>query len=81
MQLGRNPYYGWQVFENFVYFTQANGADVEMVRLDMATGKLESTRLFKNSKRFHFRLHPSGNKILVVEHLLANSELVKVTWP
>jgi hypothetical protein len=80
VQLGRNPYHSWQVFNHYVYFTKDNGSDVEIHRLDINTGKKQKKRLFKNSNRFHFRLHPSGNKILVVESLLSNSELVKVTW-
>jgi len=80
VQLGRNPYHSWQVFNNYVYFTKDKGSDVEIYRIDINTGKIQNKRLFKNSNRFHFRLHPSGNKMLVVESLLSNSELVKVTW-
>ena len=80
VQLGRNPYHSWQVFDHYVYFTKDKGSDVEIHRIDINTGKTQKERLFKNSNRFHFRLHPSGNKMLVVESLLSNSELVKVTW-
>jgi DNA-binding winged helix-turn-helix (wHTH) protein/Tol biopolymer transport system component len=80
VQLGRNPYHGWQVFDNYVYFTKDKGSDVEIHRLNIDTGQIQIKRLFKNSNRFHFRLHPSGNKMLVVESLLSNSGLVKVTW-
>jgi len=80
VQLGRNPYHSWQVFDNYVYFTKDKGSDVEINRIDINTGKIQKRRLFKNSNRFHFRLHPSGNKMMVVESLLSNSELVKVTW-
>jgi len=80
VQLGRNPYHSWQVFNNYVYFTKDKGSDVEIHRIDINTGKIQNKRLFKNSNRFHFRLHPTGNKMLVVESLLSNSELVKVTW-
>ncbi|NQZ90173.1 MAG: winged helix-turn-helix domain-containing protein [Colwellia sp.] len=80
VQLGRNPYHSWQVFEHYVYFTTDKGSDVEIHRIDINTGKTQKKILFQNSNRFHFRLHPSGNKMLVVESLLSNSELVKVTW-
>jgi len=80
VQLGRNPYHSWQVFEHYVYFTKDKGSDVEIHRIDINTRETQKKTLFKNSNRFHFRLHPSGNKMLVVESLLSNSELVKVTW-
>ena len=81
VQLGRNPYHGWQIIDNYVYFTKDKGSDVEIHRLDINSGNTQKKILFKNSNRFHFRFHPSGNKILVVESLLSNSKLVKITWP
>jgi transcriptional activator of cad operon len=80
VQLGGNPNYSWQVFDNFVYFTKSKGGDVIIHRFNMDTGEKQQKVLFKNSHSFHFRLHPSGDKMLIVEYLLANSEMIKIIW-
>jgi len=80
-QLGRNVYYSWQVFDNYVYFRKSHYVDGKIHRLDMATGKIEIKRVFENSRSFYFRLSPNGQKILIADYLLLSSEMVKVTWP
>ncbi len=80
VQLGKKPYYNWQVSQNHVYFTKTNGANVDIYRLNINTGILDSKELYKGLHSYHFNLHPSSKKILIAESLLPQSDLVKVIW-
>ena len=59
-------------------FTHRSGADARMIRIDIDSGEEESRRLAKNPFRLNFDIHPSGDRILVVKSLLAESNLVKL---
>ena len=80
VQLGKKPYYSWQVSQNYVYFTKANGTNVDIYRLNINTGVLDNKELYKGLHSYHFNLHPSSKKILIAESLLPQSDLVKVIW-
>ena len=80
VNFGNNPYYHWEVSNGYVYFTQANRENVELVRVQVDTSIVEQHVLFEKSRSFHFNIHPNTQKMLVAEYLLPQSDLVKVTW-
>ncbi|NOU51434.1 hypothetical protein HG263_12930 [Pseudoalteromonas sp. JBTF-M23] len=81
LQFEQFDFLNWRVQGNYVYWTEAVKLNVYLNRYALDTGKFEQKLLFENSWDTEFSLHPSGDKILVSHSLLADSDLVKVTWP
>jgi DNA-binding winged helix-turn-helix (wHTH) protein/Tol biopolymer transport system component len=80
IQLGKNPYYIWQILKGDIYFTKSVNSDVYLYRFNLKSGELLKQRLFKNSRSYHFNFHPDVTKLLVAEALVPQSDLVKVVW-
>ncbi len=78
--IGDNPYYHWEIAGGYVYFSQARGDNVMLVRVEIEAGQTEQRVLFENSRSYHFNMHPNTQKMLVAESLLPPSDLVKVVW-
>ena len=71
----------WQIDKQFLYFSHWQGNDGYLNRLVLASGEKKTVLLAKNSGQLEFNLHPDGQKLLITQSLLADSNLVKVTWP
>ena len=70
----------WQVRGDWLYFTEHEGNLAVMHRVNFKTGTRERRELAKNRFRLNFDLNATGDRALFVKSLLAESNLVKVTW-
>jgi len=70
----------WHIQGEYLYFSQNGDIDFYLTRLNMKSNLQERRLLSKNTWEKGFYLHPDGTRLLVTQSLLANSNLVKVTW-
>jgi len=70
----------WHIQGDYLYFSQNAQLDFYLTRLNMKTNLQERRLMAKNSWEKGFYLHPDGQRLLITQSLLANSNLVKVTW-
>ena len=70
----------WHVQGDYLYFSQSAHTDFYLTRLNMKSKQQERRLMAKNSWEKGFYLHPDGKRLLITQSLLANSNLVKVTW-
>jgi DNA-binding winged helix-turn-helix (wHTH) protein/Tol biopolymer transport system component len=70
----------WQIQGDYLYFSQNSAVDFYLTRLNMKSKVQERRLMAKNSWEKGFYLHPDGKRLLITQSLLANSNLVKVTW-
>ncbi|WP_332035944.1 winged helix-turn-helix domain-containing protein [Microbulbifer sp.] len=70
----------WQVHGDWLYFTEHEGNLAVMQRVNLKTGVRERRELARNRFRLNFDLNAHGDRVLFVKSLLAESNLVKVTW-
>jgi len=70
----------WKIQGEYLYFTQLLGQDVVMTRHDLATKQQETRVMAQNGFRLNFDIHPSSEKFLITQQLLADSNLVRVQW-
>ncbi|WOX03892.1 winged helix-turn-helix domain-containing protein [Microbulbifer pacificus] len=70
----------WQVRGDWLYFTVHEGNLAVMQRVNFKTGSRERRELARNRFRLNFDLNAHGDRALFVKSLLAESNLVKVTW-
>lgn len=70
----------WHIQGDYLYFSQNGQLDFYLTRLNMKTNLQERRLMAKNSWEKGFYLHPDGQRLLITQSLLANSNIVKVTW-
>lgn len=70
----------WHIQGEYLYFSQNDEVDFYLTRLNMKSNLQERRLLAKNTWEKGFYLHPDGKRLLITQSLLANSDLVKVTW-
>jgi hypothetical protein len=70
----------WHIQGNYLYYSQNGGIDFYLNRLNMKSNVQESRLMAKNTWEKGFYLHPDGQRLLIIQSLLAKSNLVKVTW-
>ncbi len=79
----------WSVSDKGLYFTSRTGREAFLHQISFDnlnsnnfkySENVKSTSIGHNRFRLSFDLHPFENKILLVESLSAQSDLVKVTW-
>jgi DNA-binding winged helix-turn-helix (wHTH) protein/Tol biopolymer transport system component len=70
----------WHIQGDYLYFSQNGDIDFYLTRLNMRSKLQESRLMGKNTWAKGFYLHPDGQRLLITQSLLANSNLVKVDW-
>ncbi len=70
----------WHIQGDFLYFSQNGELDFYLSRLNMKSNLQEHRLMAKNAWEKSFFLHPDGKRLLITQSLLADSDLVKVTW-
>ncbi len=70
----------WKVQGEYLYFTKLTGQDVVMTRHHLSTKQQQTRIMAQNGFRLNFDIHPSSDKFLITQQLLADSNLVKVHW-
>ncbi|MCW8126662.1 winged helix-turn-helix domain-containing protein [Microbulbifer halophilus] len=70
----------WQVHRGWLYYTEHSGNDAYMTRVHLQSGETQRKLLAKNRFRLNFDLHPDGARMLAVRSLLAESNLVRVSF-
>lgn len=70
----------WQVERGWLYYTEHRGNDAYMTRLRLEDGRKQRKLLTKNRFRLNFDLHPQGARMIAVRSLLAESDLVQVSF-
>nr|WP_284500227.1 winged helix-turn-helix domain-containing protein [Microbulbifer sp. GX H0434] len=70
----------WQVERGWLYYTEHRGNDAYMTRLRLEDGRKQRKLLAKNRFRLNFDLHPQGARMIAVRSLLAESDLVQVSF-
>ncbi len=70
----------WHIQKNYLYFSHDEKNKSYLSRIDMTTGHKEVQVMAENVWIQGFNLHPEGRKLLIVQSLLADSNLVKVNW-
>ena len=74
----------WAVRKGFLYFTRAVGRQAQLCRYPMAADKkvneAECHSIGENQFRLSFDIHQSKDKLMLVESLSAESNIVRLTW-
>ena len=70
----------WQIYNNALYYTGHEENLAYLYRTDIASGVTEKQLVAKNRFRLNFDLSADGTTILAVRSVLAQSDLVKVTY-
>jgi DNA-binding winged helix-turn-helix (wHTH) protein/Tol biopolymer transport system component len=70
----------WHIQGDYLYFSQNGRLDFYLSRLNMKSNIQERRLMAKNAWEKSFYLHPNGKRLIITQSLLANSDLVKVTW-
>lgn len=70
----------WHIQGDHLYFSQSGDLDFYLMRLNLKTNFKERRLMAKNTWEKGFYLHPDGQRLLITQSLLANSNLVKVNW-
>lgn len=70
----------WHIQGDYLYFSQNGKLDFYLSRLNMKSNIQERRLMAKNTWEKSFYLHPNGKRLIITQSLLANSDLVKVTW-
>lgn len=83
-QIGSSNPHHWQVVSDTLYFSRIQGRETQLCRLlletkDMAVNP-QCASTGHNRFRLSFDVHPSEQKILLVESLGAQSDIIKMTW-
>ena len=71
----------WRIHREFLYFSHLEGQDVHLTRQPLAGGEPQTRLLSRNSYNLNIDVHPNGQTLLITQSLLADSNIVKVTWP
>jgi len=70
----------WHIQDDYLYFSQNADTHFYLTRLNMKSKQQERQLMAKNAWEKGFYLHPDGQRLLITQSLLADSNLVKVTW-
>lgn len=68
----------FSIYQNWLYYTDRTGNDAYINRVNMDTAEKQRTLLAKNRFRLNFDISPSGEKLLGVRSILAQSNIIKV---
>ena len=78
-----NPH-RWQVINDTLYFSRILGREAQLCKLPIntvaSTQAPECVSTGQNRFRLNFDIHPSHKKILLVESLGAQSDIIRMTW-
>lgn len=68
----------WHVKDNNLFYTQRIGLNTILNKINIHTKERAKSILAKNRFRLNFDVHPTQNKVIEVQSLLAQSDIVKV---
>ncbi|WP_289032048.1 winged helix-turn-helix domain-containing protein [uncultured Paraglaciecola sp.] len=70
----------WQLTDSWLYYTSHEENMAMLTRVNLKTGELQSQELAKNRWKLNFSLSQDESRMVIVRSLLAQSNLVKVTF-
>jgi len=70
----------WTIYQNYLYFSHGLDDNFYLSQLNLTSGQQKEHLMGENTWEMGFDLHPNGKKLLITQALLADSNLVKVTW-
>jgi transcriptional activator of cad operon len=68
----------WHVHENHLYYSAPKGKDFDLHSVNLNTGVKSVLPWQKNTYHARFKVHPSGQKFLLAQNNLPNSDLVYI---
>jgi transcriptional activator of cad operon len=68
----------WHVYENYLYYSSPKGKNFDLHRIHLSTGAKSVVAWQKNTYHAKFKVHPNGQKFLLMQNNLPNSDLVYI---
>lgn len=68
----------WHLTDQYVYYSVSDGYQFDLVRTDLNTGESERTLLLKHAFYAKFQIHPSEEKLLLLQRAAPSSDLYNV---
>ncbi|PHI37308.1 transcriptional regulator CadC [Pseudoalteromonas sp. GCY] len=68
----------WHLTSQYVYYSVSNGYKYDLVRTDLNSGKSERASLLKYAFYAKFQLHPSEQKLLLLQRAAPSTDLYNV---
>ncbi|KAF7785505.1 hypothetical protein PRUB_a4180 [Pseudoalteromonas rubra] len=68
----------WHLTDQYVYYSVSDGYKFDLVRTDLNTGESERTLLLKHAFYAKFQIHPSEEKLLLLQRAAPSSDLYNV---